>query len=266
VNDNDPIVSVIICTRNRKDLVVRAIDSVLAQESVKLEVIVVDDCSDDDTYEMLQKRYQDRIILLGLEENRRVAYATNRGFDMSNGNFIALLGDDDYWSDSRKLIKQLTEFDKAGPILGLIGTWWTEKHPSGQLTAREPEDPVEWKDRLLRGGGIISGSTALIRRDAWIAAGGLDERMPRGTDSDLFRGVIIAGYGGKVIREHTTVVDVGHGLARMTTARGFDEARRTAYAHAYLLWKYRKHYLQHPAAMLTRLRSLFLTPLIAIFR
>jgi glycosyltransferase involved in cell wall biosynthesis len=266
VSDKCPLVSVIICTRNRRELVTRAINSVLAQEFVVTEVVVVDDCSEDGTVAMLRERYGDRIVVIALDTNRRVAYATNTGFDESRGEFIALLGDDDYWSDSKKLIKQLNAFKEAGSKLGIVGTWWTERHDSGESVARSPEDPNDWKNRLLQGGGIISGSTALISRAAWIAAGGLDERMPRGTDSDLFRRIILSGYEGRVIQHDTTVVDVGHGLTRMTTKRGFREARRSAYVHAYLLWKYRKQYVLHPSAFVVRLRNLILTPLIAILR
>lgn len=261
-----PLVSVIICTRNRRDLVPRAIDSVLGQEEANTEVIVVDDCSDDDTCDLLRSRYENRIKIIRLSVNRRVAYATNRGFAESEGEFIALLGDDDYWSDSRKLVKQLCAFERHGPELGVVGTWWSEKHRSGELRARRPDTPANWKERLLEGGGVICGSTPLIRRSAWIAVRGLDERMPRGTDSDLFRRIILAGYQGYVLREDTTVVDVGHGGNRMTTNSGAREAMRTAYAHAYLLWKYRWHYLENPRAMFVRLRSLIVTPVKALIR
>jgi hypothetical protein len=88
--------------------------------------------------------------------------------------------------------------------------------------------------------------------------------MPRGTDSDLFRRIILSGYSGKVVRQDTTVIDVGHGLGRMTSNRGFLEARRTAFAHSYLLWKYRSHYIRHPKALLVRIRGLIITPVRAI--
>jgi glycosyltransferase involved in cell wall biosynthesis len=253
---DSPLVSVIICTRNRRELVTRAIESVLAQESVTLELIVVDDCSDDNTGEILKQRYENRITLLELKENRRVAYATNRGFDISRGEYIALLGDDDFWVDSKKLVRQMLAFQCNGADLGIVGTWWRERHASGELVAREPNEPNDWKERLLEGGGIICGSTPLIRRSAWIAAGGLDERLARGTDSDLFRRIILSGFKGKILNRHTTIVDVGHGLSRMTATRGTREAFRIASVHAYLLWKYKLSYLRRPRAMFTRLKSL----------
>jgi glycosyltransferase involved in cell wall biosynthesis len=266
MKDGDPLISVIICTRNRKALVRRSIDSVLAQESVKKEIVVVDDCSDDGTFEFLQEHYGDEITTLRLPENRRVAFATNRGFERSRGQYIALLGDDDYWTDTCKLKKQLALFNDSSAELGLVGTWWSEINHSGQVLKRNPDEPINWSERLLLGGGIICGSTPLIRRSAWVDAGGMDERMPRGTDSDLFRRIILAGYSGKIIRQDTTVVDIGHQYSRMTSAGGIVEAKRKVFAHSYLLWKYRWHYLHHPKAMFVRIRRLLISPARAIFR
>lgn len=258
------LVSVIICTRDRASLVSRAIDSVLAQEGVNLEIIVVDDCSSDGTYEVLTKRYEHRIKVIRLDRNRRVAYATNKGFATSVGEYIALLGDDDYWIDSKKLAKQLSAFRDSADTIGVVGTWWQEKDGAGNVVLKEPKEPRNWQERLLLGGGVICGSTPLITREAWTTVGGLDERMPRGTDSDLFRRIVLAGYRAKIVAEHTTVVDVGHGLVRMTSARGLREAKRHALANGYLLWKYRKYYLRYPKALVVRVKALVLAPLRAI--
>lgn len=266
MNSPEKLVSVIICTRNRRALVVRAIDSVFAQEAVPVEVIVVDDCSDDGTPDALKERYGPRLKLVVLEENRRVAHATNRGFDVSSGDYVALLGDDDYWTDTRKLEKQLAAFAQGDATLGLVGTWWKECGDGGEIRAREPREPDDWARQLLKGGGVICGSTPLISRSAWTAAGGLDERMPRGTDSDLFRRIVLEGYTAAVLPVHTTIVDTGHGLSRMTTRGGLAEARRHAFAHAYLLWKYRRQYLRYPDALWLRAKRLVLTPLRALLK
>jgi glycosyltransferase involved in cell wall biosynthesis len=238
----------------------------MTQQFVRTEIIVVDDASEDDTVSVLHQRYSGRIIVVGLKANRRVAAATNIGFGNSAGEFIALLGDDDYWSDSKKLMKQLSAFDENGSGLGIVGTWWSERHDSGELSARRPGEPSNWTERLLQSGGIICGSTPLIRRSAWLAAGGLDERMPRGTDSDLFRRIVLAGYQARIIQQDTTVVDVSHGLTRMTASRGFREAGRIAWVHGYILWKYRRYYPRYPKAMWKRIKSLALGFVAAIYK
>lgn len=89
-------VSVIIPTRNRADLVCVAIESVLAQQTkdIELEVIVIDDGSTDNTYEVLQRlpvRY-----LRG--KGQGVSSARNVGLEAATGDFIAFLDDDDIWN------------------------------------------------------------------------------------------------------------------------------------------------------------------------
>lgn len=261
-----PLISVIICTRNRQQLVARAIESVMAQEAVKLEVIVVDDHSTDDTVSLLSDRFGDSIRLVCLPSNVKVAAATNLGFEASTGSLIALLGDDDHWTDVRKLAKQVELFKDVGERLGVVGTWWSEESASGSIVRRQPDEPVDWAARVLEGGSLICGSTALVSREAWIEVGGLDERMPRGTDSDLFRGVILSGYRGAILMDDTTMVDVGHGLGRMTTRRGWAEAKRIAWVHAYTIWKYRAEFVRRPRILSGRLRKLIILPIRAVVK
>ena len=82
-------VSVVIPTRDRCDLVQRAIDSVLEQEVAPLEVIVVDDGSVDGTAEALRSRYGERsdpaVEVLRTEESLGVSAARNRGIAAARG-------------------------------------------------------------------------------------------------------------------------------------------------------------------------------------
>lgn len=98
------LVSVIIPTYNSAPYIVDAIGSVLAQTYQNLEIIVVDDGSNDNTREVLV-RYRDKITCL-YQENRGVSAARNRGMQHAQGEFIALLDADDIWLPT-KLERQL---------------------------------------------------------------------------------------------------------------------------------------------------------------
>lgn len=259
-------VSTVICTYNRKKLVKRAIESALKQEDVSNEIIVVDDGSTDGTGYELRRAYGNRINVIELEKNGGVSAATNVGFAHARGNFIALLGDDDYWTDTRKLRKQIGEFENSNRRIGVVGTWWQELYGDGKLETLNPLEPDDWEGRLLQAGGIICGSTALVSREAWISAGGLDEKMPRGTDSDLFRRIVFSGYGGKLVREPTTVVDVGHSGKRMTSQSGYRGALNRVRAHSYILWKYRNKYLSYPKAASSRIKIMIISFFRTLFR
>lgn len=106
-----PLLSVIIPTRNRAALVGEAIDSALAQESEKVEVIVVDDGSTDETVTLLQQTYGSRIRLLSLPERRGAGAARNAGIRVASGELLAFLDDDDVWLPG-KLAAELSVFKR----------------------------------------------------------------------------------------------------------------------------------------------------------
>src|SRR5262245_25869062 len=109
-----PLVSVVIPTYNRADLVGRAIDSVLGQTYSNIEVIVVEDSSTADTQARLS-RYGNRIQVL-TQKNSGPSVARNHGIAAARGEIIAFLDSDDYWL-STKLARQVDLLEKAGPSI-----------------------------------------------------------------------------------------------------------------------------------------------------
>src|SRR6187200_1386086 len=107
-----PEVSVVIPTRNRWELLSRnSLASALAQVGVELEVIVVDDASDDGSEERLEAVGDPRVRVIFRERQGGQAVALNDGIEAARGEWIAFLDDDDLWSP-RKLRAQL---DATGP-------------------------------------------------------------------------------------------------------------------------------------------------------
>jgi len=92
-----PLLSVVIPTWNRAQLVREAICSVLAQREGEVEAILVDDASTDATVELLDQEFGDRIRLLRLEHRRGPGGARNAGVRMARGEFVAFLDSDDVW-------------------------------------------------------------------------------------------------------------------------------------------------------------------------
>jgi glycosyltransferase involved in cell wall biosynthesis len=108
---SSPLVSVVIPTYNRADLVCGAVESALAQTYANVEVIVVDDGSTDDTHVRLQS-YGSRIRVLH-QPNGGPAKARNTGIKASTGEVIAFLDSDDIWL-AEKLERQVSALDRAG--------------------------------------------------------------------------------------------------------------------------------------------------------
>lgn len=90
-----PKVSVIMPAYNAQKYIGFAIESILNQTYKNLELIIVEDCSTDDTLRMIQNYKDSRIKLLRNDFNRGISYSTNAGIDVSDGKYIALMDDDD---------------------------------------------------------------------------------------------------------------------------------------------------------------------------
>lgn len=112
---NDIKVTVIIPVYNQEELVIKAIDSI--PKSDDIEIIVIDDGSTDNTWNNVinyMKEYEDQnIVLLYNPTNKGVAYTVNKGYDNATGEYVVLLGSDDYFYTDKfeQILKQLDGTD-----------------------------------------------------------------------------------------------------------------------------------------------------------
>ncbi len=111
-------VSAIILTYNRAHLVTEAIDSVLTQSFKDFELIVVDNCSSDDTESAVKSYNDERIRYFKHQNNGLIGVNRNYGIKKSRGEYIAFLDDDDLWLPE-KLEKQVGLLD-SNKELGLV--------------------------------------------------------------------------------------------------------------------------------------------------
>jgi len=111
----EALVSVIIPTHNRADMLLRAIKSVLAQKYSNIEVIVVADFCTDNTRGVVENISDKRIIFLSLDKNVGGAQARNIGLDIAKGKFIAFLDDDDEWLEN-KIVEQINVLNKYSDV------------------------------------------------------------------------------------------------------------------------------------------------------
>lgn len=101
-------VSIITPSYNSARFIASTINSVIAQTAMSLEIIIVDDCSSDNSIEVIQSFIDrdTRIKFIKLEENSGAAVARNKAIEAASGRFIAFLDSDDLW-DPEKLEKQI---------------------------------------------------------------------------------------------------------------------------------------------------------------
>jgi teichuronic acid biosynthesis glycosyltransferase TuaG len=98
-NNNNDVISVILPTYNSQKYICKTLDSVITQSYSNLEIIVIDDCSNDDTIKLIKKYQRDdrRINIIILEKNQGAAIARNIGIDRAIGRYIAFIDSDDIW-------------------------------------------------------------------------------------------------------------------------------------------------------------------------
>lgn len=103
------LVSVNLTTYNRAHLLPRALDSILNQSYQDMEIIVVDDCSEDNTAEVVKNyiKKDARIKYFCHEVNSGNAKARNTALEKCKGAYVAFMDDDDEWIDNRKIEKQV---------------------------------------------------------------------------------------------------------------------------------------------------------------
>ena len=102
--ENEIKVSVIIPVYNQENLIIKAIDSIPKRDDI--EIIVIDDGSTDNTWNSLMEyrsnhEYYFNLIFLYNTENKGVAYTVNKGYNYATGEYVVLLGSDDYFNSDK---------------------------------------------------------------------------------------------------------------------------------------------------------------------
>lgn len=179
------MVSVVIPTHNRAEMVSRAIRSALAQDYSAMEVIVVDDGSTDDTPAVLTG-FDTRIRSIRFEENRGGAAARNAGIEAAKGEFVAFLDSDDEWMPT-KTTRQAELMNRSPATGAVYCRLFVHDDATGTRTERFPElytgsiRPV-----LLSGRCPHTVSLFMVRRSALKEVDGFDTSLRGFQDTDLW--------------------------------------------------------------------------------
>lgn len=134
-NRKEELVSVIMPAYNCGDFIGIALDSVINQSYKNWEVIVVDDCSTDNTADVVQEyiKKDNRIKYHKLDKNSGAAVARNKAVDLATGKYIAFLDSDDVWFPE-KLTKQIGFMEDNG--YGFTCTSYTKINEKGEYLNR----------------------------------------------------------------------------------------------------------------------------------
>lgn len=175
-------VSAVIPCYNAGRFLAQTIESVLAQTRPVNEVVLVDDCSTDDSAAVAQ-RYPIRYVRTPVNSGNAVA--RNTCLREAQSDLVAWLDADDYWEpDHVATVAGLLErFPEAGAAFGAVRLVGAAR---GVATPRIPEGPPVdffWESFWRTPGPQMA---AVARRESMVAIGGYDERMRSGNDFDVW--------------------------------------------------------------------------------
>ncbi|MGB0133860.1 glycosyltransferase family 2 protein [Dokdonella sp.] len=181
-----PDVSAIIPTYNRRELVIRAIHSALAQTREVDEIIVIDDGSTDGTGEALKAAFGDRIISVR-QANAGVSAARNRGMAMARGRYIALLDSDDEWMPEKtaKQVDWLEAHPAFGMVLCDVERVDIEGRPIDRFRRRDVIREDGWVLPMVLQDPALAPVSAMFRREVYADIGGFDETLATAEDLDF---------------------------------------------------------------------------------
>lgn len=180
-------ISVIIPTLNRANYLRRSLLSVVHQEGVDFEIIIVDDFSQDDSYDRVSDLLDDdRIIYIRLEASVGAAQARNLGAARARGRYLAFQDSDDVWLPGKlKAQFQALEAGKPNEVLNfcshrrVIGT--EQVIIPNKASQQKAEDVFE---ELLKE-NFISTQTMMVKKPIFEEVGGFDPKLARYQDWDI---------------------------------------------------------------------------------
>lgn len=180
--NSKPIVSVIIPTFNRAKTLKRSVRSVLDQSFRDLEVIIVDDCSNDDTIEIVRKieEYDNRVRFYRLNKNSGACIARNFGIQKARGQYIAFQDSDDEW-DKDKILFQLNFMKKNKAKISFCQF---KRISNGNVTIFPNVNNGKIPRNEILRESIVSTQTLMIER-CCLKTIIFDNKMPRMQDYDL---------------------------------------------------------------------------------
>ncbi|MGB6352710.1 MAG: glycosyltransferase family 2 protein [Steroidobacteraceae bacterium] len=249
---SSPHVSVVLPTHNRVALLERAVESVLSQSAADLELIVVNDASQDGTgaYLAALEKRDGRVRAVHTRAALGGAGARNEGLRLCRGEWTAFLDDDDQWLPT-KLQHQL-ELLRANPSAVACSCGYVRCLPSGS-SKRVHVLSNATLQQLLEGSALGSASLCICSTRILAEIGGFDSMLKSAQDMDLWirlrqRGEIV------VCREFLVRYQVHLGRRISTEMNSqYAGSRRLYFKHRHLMDEtLRRHRMGYSCYIMSR--------------
>lgn len=194
---NKVIVSVIMATYNCTNTLRASLDSILAQTFKDWEFIICDDCSTDDTFEILmeyQNMNPNQFVVLKNEKNSKLPYSLNKCLLNARGKYIARMDGDDISEPSR--FEEQVKYLETHPEIAVVGTGMAQFDNNGIFGEIKVIEYPGQKHLLTS--TPFCHATIMMRKEVYDAVENytVAKRTIRGQDVDLWFKVFHKGYRG----------------------------------------------------------------------
>ena len=179
-----PLVSIIIPTYKRKDVLPMAIKSALSQTYSNLEILVVDDDPECSAQEMVADFKNPRLVYLKNDRVKGGNGARNTGIVYAQGEYVAFLDDDDEWYPE-KLSKVIMLLETLAPDWAAAYSGFDLVHGNGKKSVIDPVAGSVKVKYMMKRFNIGASSTLVFNKATLIAIGMWNERLKRNQDVEL---------------------------------------------------------------------------------
>lgn len=192
-----PSVSVVLPVYNAAQTIAQTIASVLAQSFTAFELVIIDDGSTDDTLARLMPYAEtDARIHLVSRENGGVSNARNLGVELARGELIAFIDADDLWAAEKLAAHVARHARDVGLAASYARIGFLPQHATTLDVCRTLSSVRAGSLRLLDVLGenpVCTMSNFVVRRDAYLAAGGLDAGLSHAEDQEFVARLLSRG-------------------------------------------------------------------------
>jgi GT2 family glycosyltransferase len=172
-------ISILIVNYNTKALVMQCVEALLKQQGVTYDIVVVDNCSQDDSVASL-KAYEPQITVIANRDNKGFGAANNQAFQVSQGRYVFMLNPDAICMTDYDL-RACVDYMEAHPEVGLAGTRILNSEGVLQQTAfdhypRQAESKTDFSHLPGQLASVL-GASMLMSRELFAYLHGFDERF-----------------------------------------------------------------------------------------
>ncbi len=241
---NQPKISVIMGIYNSADTLAEAVNSILAQTYTNWILILCDDASTDNTFEVaqqIQMQYPEKIILLKNQKNSNLSFTLNHCLKYATGEFVARMDADDR-SAPERFEKQI-EYLKDHPEIQLVGCAM-QRFGTGNRNAEIIYGKKDPNNKPLHLNVPFCHATIMTYRYVYEQLNGytVSPRTVRGQDVDLWFRFFHAGFKGANLAEPLYYVREDDNARKRRTLKGRWNAFKTTVI-GYRLLNYPCHWL-----------------------